>query len=230
MRLRAHQAASQAATTAAAFTIKGPADIRYSIPVLTDEAPTVGGLWYAWAMTENPDPGPFGAPEPDSMVEILKELRDELRAARAVRHAPRPWYVREPAKGVLTHTLAVLVALSLGFVLHALTGASITIEAKGEKQGEHVETVGIAPPPATAAPSIDLPSAFAYVPPPPSPPPAPNVKVRGRAIPQAIAAAPAAAPPPAATTLSVPIPGPEEPKPPMMTASPPAAPASAATK
>lgn len=69
----------------------------------------------------------------DPIEEVLKELRDEMRASREHRewHTPanKPWYTREPFKDMLSHSVALCVGVVLAFVIHACTGAPITIEA-----------------------------------------------------------------------------------------------------
>jgi hypothetical protein len=73
----------------------------------------------------------------DPIEEVLKELRDEMRASREHRekHAPanKPWYAREPFKDMLSHSVALCVGVVLAFVIHACTGAPITIEAEAPR-------------------------------------------------------------------------------------------------
>jgi hypothetical protein len=85
----------------------------------------------------------------DERIDAILKHVEELRKPKKT-----PWYERSPFKEMLTHAVTVLVALSLGWTIHELTGAPMpAIEAKNEKH-EVVPT-----PAATTAPTIS-PSAF----------------------------------------------------------------------
>ena len=83
--------------------------------------------------------------EEDRIGGILSHV-EELRK-------PSPWYQRSPFKEMLTHAVTVIVALSLGWTIHELTGAPMpAIEAKNEKPAF------VPPSPMVSAPSIGAPA------------------------------------------------------------------------
>lgn len=160
--------------------------------------------------------------EPDPVVAALTDVRDEIRRLRALHAAPKPWHGREPFRTMLTHAVTVAVALSLGYAVHALTGAPMpAIEAKSDKTEPSVTAAAPEPEATTEV----TPPSYALIEPPPSPTPsASTVKPRKAIVPQirsvvAMASASRPTPPPAApaTGVPVPIPAPQEPA---QTASP----------
>lgn len=89
----------------------------------------------------------------DTVAELLKELIHEVRG-----HG-KPWYAKTPFKELLLHTATIFVAITLGWMLHATTGAPVTIEvAAGSKAAEPVAPVAAAPPETASAPYLITPS------------------------------------------------------------------------
>ena len=130
----------------------------------------------------------------EKLVEVLTELRDEMRFAREERKKPhgRRWYQREPFKALLSHGVTVCFAIGAGWGLSRCTGQPVSIDLAAE-------TPAIESPAATTLPIMaePLPSPVASVSLSFDPPPAPRTKAAKAARPVLPApAAPAEVAPP----------------------------------
>jgi hypothetical protein len=70
--------------------------------------------------------------QPASLVEQVRTIvREELHAFHT--KSQRRWYEREPFRGLGAHVITAIVAVSVGYGLHILTGAPINIEVATAK-------------------------------------------------------------------------------------------------
>lgn len=144
-------------------------------------------------------------------AQIRAIVREELHAFHV--KPQRRWYEREPFRGVAAHVITAIVAVSVGYSLHILTGAPINIEVATSKSEKALEVTASAPVPtalanftlifedasvtACASPSVEV----AVVPPKQVPKKTQRLAAGTLSVP-ATAAAPAAAPIPASTPPS----------------------------
>lgn len=132
----------------------------------------------------------------ERLVEVLTELRDELRLARAERNKPhgRRWYQREPFKALLSHGVTVCFAVGAAWGLSRCTGQPVSIDLAAEAPAIEAPAATTLPIMAEPLPSPVASVALSFAPPPMPPPGAKAAKAAPPAPPAP--AAPAEATPP----------------------------------